>query len=208
MPQTRLVRLAMKDLAWMTEELTQAFVSEVPASHLFTGNQHRARTRYFMRCSAAYALQFGECYTTPERLGVALWLTPGNTAMTLPRMHAAGMLSAPLHMGMRGFLRFMRFAGLTDRMHKAAIAAPHYYLFALGVRPSNQGRGGGGLLVGAMLDRIDEEGLPTYLETQDPHNVALYQRLGFQGVAEAAFPGLGGLRNWGMLRPARAEGAG
>jgi ribosomal protein S18 acetylase RimI-like enzyme len=197
-----MTRLGINDLDWATDLLTEAFLDEPPTTHLFRGPRRRAQVGYFMRCSCAYALLFGECYTTPTREGVALWLLPGQTAMTLGRMYRAGMLSAPLRLGLGAFGRFMDFAGLTDKLHKQSAPMPHYYLFALGVSPAAQGKGVGGLLLAAMLRRIDGERMPAYLETQKEENVGLYRRFGFEVAAEGAFPKLEGLRNWGMFRKA------
>lgn len=201
----QMVRLNMGDLEWVTELLSTAFLDQTPTTHLFQGPRRVTQTAYFMRCSCAYALLFGECYTTENKQGVALWLLPGSTAMTPGRMYKAGMLSAPLHMGLKAFRRFMGFAAHTDRLHRIAAPVPHYYLFALGVRPSAQGKGVGRLLVTKMLERIDREGLPTYLETQEQGNVGLYQQLGFDVVAQEAFPKLAGLDNWSMLRRAYTD---
>ena len=200
--ETAMVRLGMDDLEWATGLLTDAFLNEAPTTHLFQGPKREAQTAYFMRCSCAYALLFGECYTTADRQGVALWLLPGGTTMTLGRMHKAGMLAAPFRMGLGAFARFMGFAAHTDKLHQAAAPMPHFYLFALGVHPAAQGKGVGGLLVRQMLARIDQQGLPAYLETQEQDNVALYRRLGFEVAVEKAFPKLAGLNNWGMLRDA------
>lgn len=202
--QTSMLRLSMNDLDWMTAVLTAAFLTQPPATHLFLGHARRRQTEYFMRCSCAYALLFGECHADPDRRGVALWLLPGQTAMTLSRMRKAGMLAAPWQMGLGGFSRFMAFAGHTDKLHQAAAPMPHYYLFALGVHPSAQGSGVGGRLVRGMLERVDRERMPVYLETQEARNVALYRRLGFEVAVEGGFPRLAGLHNWGMLRRAGA----
>ena len=201
---TTMVRLGMDDLDWATKLLTEAFLSVAPVTHLFQEPKREIQTAYFMRCSCAYALLFGECYSTVDKQGVALWLLPGGTAMTLGRMYKAGMLSAPFRMGLSAFVRFMGFAAHTDKLHKIAAPKPHYYLFALGVRPPAQGKGAGGLLVKEMLKRIDRQRFPTYLETQSQGNVGLYRRLGFDVAIEEAFPRLENLNNWGMLREASA----
>jgi ribosomal protein S18 acetylase RimI-like enzyme len=197
-----MIRLGADDLEWATGLLTEAFLGEPPSTHLFRGPGREAQVGYFMRCSCAYALLFGECYTTPAREGVALWLTPGETAMTLGRMYRAGMLSAPLRLGPDAFGRFMRFARHTEKFHKESAPTPHYYLFALGVGPAAQGRGAGGRLLAGMLGRVDAERMPVYLETQKEGNVGLYRKFGFEVTAVGPFPKLGGLRNWGMLRRA------
>lgn len=197
-----MLRLGMGDLDWATELLTEAFLNEPPSTHIFQEARRRAQTSYFMRCSCAYALLFGECYTTPARDGVALWLLPGGTTMTLGRAYRAGMLTAPFRLGLGAFTRFMDFAGHTEKLHKSSAPMPHYYLFALGVGPSAQGKGVGGQLIRGMLERIDEERMPAYLETQKERNVGLYRRFGFEVAAREAFPKLEGLCNWGMLRKA------
>lgn len=197
-----MIRLGIDDIGWATELLTDAFLNEPPVPQLFGGPRRREQAGYFMRCSCAYALLFGECYTDPGRRGVALWLLPGRTAMTPRRMYRAGMLSAPFRLGPGAFTRFMGFAGHTDKLHKRAAPMPHYYLFALGVSPSAQGRGVGGLLLRGMLGRVDAERMPAYLETQKADNVGLYRRHGFEVAAEEPFPKLGGLKNWSMFRGA------
>ena len=198
-----IVRLASQDLEWATDLLTRAFIEEPPTTHLFLGPRREAQVRYFMQCTCAYTLHFGEAHATADRKAVALWLLPGETTMTPGRMYRAGMFAAPWRMGLRGFSRFMGFAGHTDKLHRVAAPMPHYYLFALGVDPAAQGQGLGGALVRHMLSRADREGVPTYLETQCERNVALYERLGFGVAGRGPFPHLTGLDNWGMLRPTR-----
>jgi ribosomal protein S18 acetylase RimI-like enzyme len=192
----------MNDIDWATDLLTEAFLNKPPVPQLFHEPHRKNQATYFMKCSCAYALLFGECYTNQERDGVALWLLPGKTAMTPGRMYQAGMLSAPFKLGLSAFNRFMGFASHTDKHHKEAAPMPHYYLFALGVKPSAQGKGIGGILLKSMLKRIDQEKMPAYLETQKESNVSLYQRFGFKVAAQGAFPKLEGLCNWGMFRKA------
>lgn len=198
----KVLRLNLDDLDWMTELLTAAFLTEVPTTHLFLGPRRRAHVRYFMQSTCAYGLHFGECYASTDRRAVAVWLLPKQTDLLLGRMYTAGMLSAPFRLGLSTFSRFMKFASHTEKHHKAVAPMPHYYLFALGVHPEAQGRGLGTLLTKDMLGRADREGAPSYLETQCPRNVELYESLGFVVGATGPFPGLEGLTNWGMLRPA------
>lgn len=195
-----MIRLGMNDIEWATDLMVEVFLNEPPFTQIFQGLRRETQVRYFMRSTCTYALLFGECYTTPAREGVALWLTPGKTAMTLGRMYRAGMLIAPFRMGLSAFGRFRGFAQLTDDLHKKSAPMPHYYLFMLGVSPTVQGKGIGGHLLESMLGRIDREQMPAYLETQNERNVGFYRRCGFEVAAEEPFPNLEGVRNWGMLR--------
>ena len=198
-------RLGLADLDWITDLLTAAFLTEAPTTQLFLGPGRQAQVRYFMRSTCAYGLHFGECHATADKQAVAVWLTPGNTDLTPGRMFKAGMLSAPFRLGLPTFSRFMKFARHPEQRHKAVAPMPHYYLFALGVHPDAQGRGLGSLLTREMFNRADHEGLPIYLETQSAWNVGLYEKLGFTVGASGPFPGIDGLTNWGMLRPAPAR---
>lgn len=195
-----MIRLGMNNIEWATDLLVGTFLNEPPMIQLFQGPRRETQVRYFLRCICAYGILFGKCYTTPERTGIALWLTPGKTAMTLGRMCRTGMLIVPFRMGLRAFGRFTGFAALTKDLHEKYAPMPHYYLFMLGVSPAAQGKGIGGLLLENMLKRIDHERMPAYLETQNGGNVEFYRKFGFEVVAEAPFPKLESLSNWGMLR--------
>ena len=199
-PDTEMNRLGTNDIEWATNLLVEVFRDEPPFPDLFRGPRREKQVNYFIRCTCAYALLYGEGYATPERDGVALWLLPGKTKMTLGRMYRAGMLSAPLRMGLSAFGRFKGFTQHTDELHTKSAPMPHYYLFMLGICPAAQGKGVGGMLLADMLGRADREGIPAYLETQNEQNVGFYQKFGFKVAAEEPFPKLEGLRNWGMVR--------
>lgn len=76
-----------------------------------------------------------------------------------------------------------------------------WYLHYVGVRPDHQGKGHGGRIIRAQTAAADREGVPCWLETATPANVALYERLGFVTQVEWDVPG-GGPHFWGMMRPA------
>ena len=77
---------------------------------------------------------------------------------------------------------------------------PHYYLFLTGVDPKQQRQGVNTALLGAMLQRIDAEHMPVFLETQSAGNVEIYEKLGFIAVEKRAFPMTSNVFNWAMLR--------
>ena len=75
---------------------------------------------------------------------------------------------------------------------------PHWYLGLLGTEPDRQGAGVARALLTPMLARADADGLPVFLETGMPQNVAIYERFGFATTAESDVPS--GPRVWGMVR--------
>ena len=56
---------------------------------------------------------------------------------------------------------------------------PHFYLAVVGTCPEHRGQGIGARLLEHCLSRVDAERLPAYLESTNPLNVRLYERLGF-----------------------------
>jgi len=74
-------------------------------------------------------------------------------------------------------VRALRVLGAMERVHPQA---PHYYLHTLGTRRASQGHGVGSAVMAPMLERCDREGVPAYLESSNPRNVAFYARHGFE----------------------------
>ena len=70
---------------------------------------------------------------------------------------------------------------------------------AIGTSTASQGRGVGSALLRDMLDRIDEEQVPAYLESSNIRNVPLYERHGFTVVEEIRL-GRDGPQMWRMWR--------
>jgi len=70
-------------------------------------------------------------------------------------------------------------------------AEPHYYLSLLATHPDHRGAGHGMRLLAENLERIDQEGLPAYLESTNPANNDRYGRVGFEvvGSFEGFVPG-------------------
>ena len=66
---------------------------------------------------------------------------------------------------------------------------PHFYLSLLGTDPAHAGRGLGMALLAENLERIDQEGVPAYLESSNPANNHRYERHGFAKVGEFFPPG-------------------
>ena len=94
---------------------------------------------------------------------------------------------------MRSYGRFV------DNLHRKLVPYPHCYLQIIGVDPAHQGRGFSSRLLRPVLERIDRERMPCYLETNAGKNVAIYRRFGFEVVSEDKMPGME-MTTFAMLR--------
>lgn len=56
----------------------------------------------------------------------------------------------------------------------------HAYLWIVGTHPDAQRKGLGGRVMREMLKRLDEEGMPAYLESFKENNIAFYEKHGFE----------------------------
>ncbi len=138
----------------------------------------------FFNASLTYKQPFGFVYCSSDHAGAAIWVPPGRADLTAseawaivrPNLFSRLVFRAPLIA--RGVLQI-------DRLHPPE---PHFYLAAIGVDPSAQGRGLGSQLLAPVLDLCDEDGIGAYLESSNPANVDLYARHGFRVVEELRLP--------------------
>ena len=110
---------------------------------------------------------------------MALWTPPGEWKTARALGHLPRLASAV------GWTRCLSVLAAVNRVQRFHPEKPHWYLFAIGVDPDQQGRGIGGELLRAVLGRCDERKEPAYLEASTRDNARLYARHGFCGIAEA-----------------------
>jgi ribosomal protein S18 acetylase RimI-like enzyme len=112
--------------------------------------------------------------------GAALWAPPGRWDPLRAWPDALSLAGA---VGWLRLGRVLRGMGRIDGRHPAA---PHWYLFAIGVDPDDQGRGVGTALLQAVLSSCDARGEAAYLEASTEANARLYARHGFRITDEVA----------------------
>jgi len=130
--------------------------------------------------------------------GVALWVPPNKWKLGLLEQ----LPYVPVMMRCFGWKKLLRSQRSIDFVQKHHLHTPHYYLLALAVEPSLQGRGMGKALMQPMLDRCDAEKMPAYLETNNTANLPLYRSRGFEVFREEAMPS-GGPMTYFMQRAPR-----
>lgn len=104
----------------------------------------------------------------------------------------------PLRSGPSRALRFLRIDTAMRRRHPKY---PHWYLWFLGVEPDLQGKGLGSRLLASLSARAEKDGVPSYLETDKPTSVKLYQKHGYAVVDEQDDMAGFGFKLWFMRRP-------
>ncbi len=148
--------------------------------------------RPFVEAFAGPALADGTAWMLEDFAAVALWLGPGSRpeGETIVSV-LIDSVAADRQDDLLAVLEQM------DAMHPTTA---HWYLPWLAVDPARQSDGLGGRLLDLGLRRVDDDGLPAYLETPNPQTIAFYERRGFQVTGQArrgACPPI-----TAMLRPA------
>ncbi|MEZ5891675.1 MAG: GNAT family N-acetyltransferase [Parvularculaceae bacterium] len=190
--------LALDDAEEAADILAEAF-AEDPVMNWMFGNTRVFRTVFRELARGAY-LRDGFGHVAAGK-AATLWL-PAGVPLKLRRLNELRLALAALgHCGPGAIGRAFAAADVMEAHHPEM---PHYYLFAVGVAPSAQGKGHGGRIIREGLKRADADGEPAYLESSNPRNDPLYERLGFEAIAPLPMPA-GSPRLLGMLRPAGAR---
>lgn len=199
--ETSPVLLAKSQVEQGAELLARA-LQNAPDMKFLIGDNARMLDKVTLRFYQAVirvGLLYGEVYTTPSMEGVAVWVSPENTNFTLGILFRTGFLTAILSLGFRPMLRFINSSNYVQKLQKQAISGPRWVLVYLGVEPSQQGKGIGGILIHPILARADADGVPCYVESANARNLTFYKRHGFEIVNHGQVPN-GGPQVWIMVR--------
>lgn len=199
MTAPNIVPLCEEDLSAAATALARAFHDDPLQAYVFRDPAERASlSPAHFAPILRYGLLFGEVLTTEGTpLGASVWLPPGGWEVTPERADVAGLNDLPRAIGEEAAERFFSALGAIDSYHREV--PPHWYLMVVGVSPAGRGLGLGRALIQPIMDRADAAGLPCYLETAQPDNVAFYEHLGFKRVVDAVEP-QSGLRMWTFRR--------
>ncbi len=195
------IKLTKRDIPAANQVLAAAFFDYPLLRWLYPNEKQRINmVEDFTSIALNVCYRYGEVYvSSPDFEGVAGWLPPGEAPFSFRQI----LLSVPLlklvRFGMGGARRLQPFGDFIDRKHRELAPFLHWYLQILGVSPEHQGKGISRRLLSPMLERIDREGLPCFLETNVENNVHIYERFGFRLLSEDTVPGTE-LKSYAMLR--------
>ncbi|MGC4111504.1 MAG: GNAT family N-acetyltransferase [Nocardioides sp.] len=134
----------------------------------------RANREAVFRILVDGALAHPCSWLSGDRTATSLWIPPGASEMSAEQeAEIDELLQTSLGAGVGAVLSAF------ERFDEARPDEDHHYLTLLGTDPAHQGRGTGGRLLAANLERLDGQHAAAYLEAAD-ELVPFYARFGFE----------------------------
>ncbi len=197
-PQVR--RAGVADVPALAAMLARAFLEDPVASWAWRPTALRpAALERFQAVRLRQLLAHEEVWTTEDLSCAALWAPPGSWKTTLREDVALGPCFVHPRLLARLPLVGLGWLGL-ERKHP--VSPPHWYLAVLGTDPAAQGRGLGSMVLGAVLEQCDGDGVGAFLESSKESNIDFYSRHGFRVTEEVRLPR--GPSMWKMWREPRS----
>jgi len=170
--------------------LSRAFKDDPFNTYAFPDPEERVKKMpYVYRFLLRYYISYGGSFITSLRLeGVAVWIHSDNLEMSSWRILTSGAIWPGIKMGMKAGRKMQELDIYITKKHRELVPNKHWYLLLLAVDPKHQGKGYASQLLNEMLNVIDGEGLPCYLETEGNQNVSIYQHFGFKVIDEFTIP--------------------
>lgn len=186
------------DVPAIVDTVTAAFFDDPLWGPAFPDRGTRSvQASSFWRLLISSALRYPWTFLSGDARSIAVWLPPGGVELTEEES--------------TGFDAFVRgivgrsaaddILTIVERFEHARPTEPHFYLSLFATHPDHRGSGLGMALLRENLARIDERGLPAYLESSNPANDARYASVGFVPRNEIVEPS--GQVVTTMWRPAR-----
>ena len=173
---TRVRRSTAADLPTLTDTIADAFHDDPTMRWIVPDAGRRlAIGPAVFRPFVEGIQRLGDTWMTEDGAAAALWIPPGHT---VPAPEDAEAFEAQVAEALRPE-ELERLGALVAVMDANLPREPHAHLNLFGTVPARQGQGLGSRLFEAVLPRLDQEGVPAYLEATTDRNRRLYERHGF-----------------------------
>ena len=191
-----LYKIQKKDLKNAVNVLTNAFSEDSMWKEIFNDeDKNRVLTEVMVR----FCLKYGNVLSTSENLEGVMAIAPHDKDMTALRVIRSGAFF--LSMKIANEAKIMKvLSNAIEEAKKSLNLGPYIHLLIMGVSQEFQGKGFGGKLLKAVIEKAETERKPIYLETQKEENVKLYEKYGFSVKNKLILPEPLNLPMWLMVR--------
>lgn len=186
-----LYKIQKKDIPKASAVLANAFQHDPLWLKFFEDEPNiDQKFHFFFEIPVRYCYKFGEVYASSENLeGIAAWAPGDLSYMTVWRMIQSGSFFAGMKLGAKAGRKMETvFKPMEEDRKKNMEGKSFIYLLVIGVATDLQGKGFGGNLLRALIDKCDKSGVHLYLETETEQNVKWYEEFGFKLINKITLP--------------------
>jgi ribosomal protein S18 acetylase RimI-like enzyme len=191
-----LYKIQKRDLKNAVKVLTDAFSKESMWKEVFTAEE---KNRILTEVMVRFCLKYGNVYATSEKFEGIMAIAPHDKEMTTWTILRSG-----------AFFLSMKIADEAKKMEVLSVAVEeakknmnlgsYIHLLMMGVAQEFQGKGFGGNLLRALIEKAEAEKKLIYLETQKENNVKFYEKYEFSVMKKINLPEPLNLPMWLMVR--------
>jgi GNAT superfamily N-acetyltransferase len=196
-----LLRITRADINPAAVTLAKAFQDYPESVYLMPDEVERRKKQLSIyRRILKGAIVYSEVFATSPRMeGVAVWQLVDGKHPAWGRRFSFSWWWTSLFMDKKTSERQKAYFKYAAAVRTRVTPERYWYLQILGVDPDFQGQGYSSRLLKPMLEWVEREALPCFLETQLETNVPLYEHFGFRVVEAGIIPG-GNIKSWAMVK--------
>lgn len=183
--------------------LGDAFLHYPLMQYAFEGRSEEERAKALHQlysCCVPAAVLYGGVIFSEDKHGALIWLNGKYFPLGLMREINSGMWTIPIKLGAKATLRLMNHDSEPEGWIAKKAGENYGYIWCVGVNVSARGKGYSRQLIDqAIADMRTQDINEFWLKTEDPKNVTIYQKLGFELVYETLVKS-SGLKSWVMRK--------
>jgi len=189
-------KVQKKDLENVVNVLTDAFSEDSMWKEVFDDEE---KNRILTEVMVRFCLKYGNVLSTSENLEGIMAIAPHDKGMTTWRIIRSGAFFLSLKIANEA-KKLEVLTSAVEEAKKSLNLSPYIHLLIMGVSQEFQGKGFGGKLLRALIEKAETEKKPIYLETQKEKNVNFYEKYGFSVKKKIILPEPLNLPMWLMVR--------
>jgi ribosomal protein S18 acetylase RimI-like enzyme len=178
-----------KNLSEIAGKFSKAMLDDPLHVYFFPDAKTRGRKIYAMYYFMVKMNMLNTYGTSDCCEGVAVWEKPYDHLLKVKLKDFIIGLGLLCRVGFPAINRMLKYQRWSSRLKKKTIGDPFWYLNVIIVDPAFQGKGFASQLIRPVLASADESGHKVCLETQNVHNIPMYEKYGFQVASSQTIPG-------------------
>jgi len=191
-----LYKMQKKDLKNAVTVLANAFSEDSMWKKIFNDeDKNLILTEVMVR----FCLKYGNVLATSDNLEGVMAIAPHDKEMTTLRVILSGSFFLSMKISKEA-KNMQVLSNAVEEAKKSLNLGLYIHLLIMGVSEEFQGKGFGGKLLRALIEKAETERTPIYLETQKEDNITFYEKYGFSVKKKIILPEPLNLPMWLMLR--------